>query len=534
MQPQLRNFAIEALIFALGLALICQLYQLALLAYPFYDIDNAGFVDLIQKAALGQGLHSRLYASFYAALPTYILPVADYCHSDFANTFADDSFLRWHPYLIAWVVSLPVRLGLVTAVQASAFAMAASLGGLLLILSLWLWRRHVPLGVVALFIAGIYMWAPWAQPVFAQFYFDRLILPFLALLAIAVDSYLNGRLNRGWVVALLALLTAMISERAAMMACGLLAGYPILFYGRHVLKDRRCRLLLALAALCAAWIVTYLHFLMHSHHEGAYSLESIRDNLGALFDPADARFTETLKMFGILLPYLVLALFNWRVLLIALGAILPNLMLTIGGAERIGFLTHYHSTYLPLLLFAAGMGLIVLFQNPRAREWKIGLVSIFLFGAVFYNYMIDTQYPDRAIDFHTIGKIPEQPQVAGVFAPSQANVISSAELFRTQMKAVGDAVPEGAMMTASEIAMPALVPDASRTVEVFPVGLRTAQYAVVQYEGESKLPHIATYRPAWMAGQQACMQTLLNKDFTRTADLPLKGGSVVIYRRKIK
>lgn len=42
--------------------------------------------------------------------------------------------------------------------------------------------------------------------------------------------------------------------------------------------------------------------------------------------------------------------------ILALGALVPNLLGSIGGAEKLGWTTHYHSPYFPFLVLAVLLG----------------------------------------------------------------------------------------------------------------------------------------------------------------------------------
>src|SRR5204863_9804716 len=58
-----------------------------------------------------------------------------------------------------------------------------------------------------------------------------------------------------------------------------------------------------------------------------------------------------------LLPLGIFVLFSgYRYILLAIGAVLPHFLFTIGGAELTGWSTHYHTMYIPLVIFTACVG----------------------------------------------------------------------------------------------------------------------------------------------------------------------------------
>jgi hypothetical protein len=66
--------------------------------------------------------------------------------------------------------------------------------------------------------------------------------------------------------------------------------------------------------------------------------------------------------------FLFLSIFNIRFFLIALSSLLPNLFISIGGAEKTGLTTHYHSFYIPFLISGAVFGFIKL-KEILAEKW---------------------------------------------------------------------------------------------------------------------------------------------------------------------
>ena len=63
----------------------------------------------------------------------------------------------------------------------------------------------------------------------------------------------------------------------------------------------------------------------------------------------------------------MLSFVNWRFGILALASMLPNLMVTVGGAEKTGFTTHYHAGYIPFLVGFAAVGYSSLINKIRIR-----------------------------------------------------------------------------------------------------------------------------------------------------------------------
>src|SRR5207302_1111825 len=113
----------------------------------------------------------------------------------------------------------------------------------------------------------------------------------------------------------------------------------------------------------------------------------------------NAHYRELLIKFSIInvLFFGIFCAFEWRLALIAAAAMLPNVIGSIGGAEKVGWTTHYHSVYLPFLVAAALFGFGSLwnrFRNSR-RRYAIVLIPI---GLGLCLALLDP-FTDRYFDF---------------------------------------------------------------------------------------------------------------------------------------
>lgn len=83
-------------------------------------------------------------------------------------------------------------------------------------------------------------------------------------------------------------------------------------------------------------------------------------------------------------PFLILSFFNKKFFFLTLLSITPNLVGNIGGAEKVNWLTHYHSYYIPFIFFSSVVGL-----NKILKCNKKLLIFIFVFlSLLFSNYLL--------------------------------------------------------------------------------------------------------------------------------------------------
>lgn len=495
------------------------------LLYYSQGIDSAGLVDLIAKVAAGKGLVSPSYNSFYSALPEmFDTSSQQYCYGQIKNTFADASFMRWHPYLVAWLLALPVKLG-ATPLAVSKLSISISTFGFLFYILYWLHSQKVPLVLCILFVACIFAWAPWAQGAFGQFYFDRLFLLPMTAFIVLMHGYIQRKNNLGWAIVLLALLIDTISERPTIMLTGFLLGYPILYGGTKTLKDRRCWLLFALAIMNIIWLFYFIKYIQLDQ-TGSYTITGILNNFHALYQSDDPLYAKNLKLFAILLPFAILTLANWRMALIGIGAVVPNLFATIGGAEKTNFLTHYHSTYIPFLITAAAFGLLAMSNRWSQKRWFLPSMICALALIFFYNHYINDKDLTQAIAFK---KPVWRYHTNAVFPFSDASVYSGFKEMEDQTKALAAKIPPGATVTMEEVYMPAVM-EMGHEVNYLPVNLFKNDYVVAVYPHGSKMPSVTNYGPR-KEEIQACYAEILKRSFKPIAEVNVGGNRAVVMKR---
>ena len=478
--PRYRHYLPWVETFAIWVAFLwCVRQSFIALGILYYvqGMDSAGFVDLVARAAQGFGLHSPSFASFYDALPFMFADSVKFCSGEFTHIFASVSFSRWHPYFVASILAMPVHFRLLSALDISKLAISLSEFGLLFLLLLWLRRQRVPLLPAVFFVMTLFAFIPWAQGAFGQFYFDRLFLLSMGGMILLADSYVQRRASAAWALVLLALVIMTISERTTMMLGGFLIAYPLIFKRWSAFRDRRSWLLFALAGLCVLWSAFFVRTLQNDPTANFYTLPSIFDNLSAFWRPADPRFTRNFKLLAVLAPYILIALFNPRMALIAIGSIVPNFLVDIGGAERLAFLTHYHSTYLPFLAVAAAFGVVACHRRWGHEAWFGPGAALVLCLVFFYN---------RHIDFKDDGSIfgwtkPQWDyQFAAVFPAWKLSPYPGLKEIGSHNVDLVGRLPPGVTVTTQEPFMPALIAS-GRAATYLPVGLNQNNYAVIAY-----------------------------------------------------
>jgi hypothetical protein len=161
----------------------------------------------------------------------------------------------------------------------------------------------------------------------------------------------------------------------------------------------------------------------------------------------------------------IFSIFNWRLSIIAFGAMLPNLFLTTGGAEKVGWSTHYHSMYFPFLVFASAIGFSKLWVFLNVAKYRVILVGIL----IVLMSVISKYSPGYGGEKGAIVRLYE------FYTRDESNNYD--KTIASQLKQIESAIPAGSKVTAVERFIPILYID--KTIFYYPIGIDTADYAVV-------------------------------------------------------
>jgi polyisoprenyl-phosphate glycosyltransferase len=420
---------------------------------------------------------SNSVASWPDVLKTLAMPAAEVCAAPLGRSSPEPlNVLHNHAYYALY----PLALGAALTGPEVAFGIANALAHVLLLVLpfLYLRRNGVTVAPAGLFVLLVTLYPGWSYSGTGNYYLDRLAMPMLLVgLYGMFELSREGRQRSGW--SALAVgggfgAAALCSERAAIMAL-----YAIIFFFiayRALRIDRRkAALLLVTSGVIAAYLAAY-YLLVHDGIEGGGGLltnSAWQDPIQRFRAPGMRSF---LLVNGLSLGALAI-LGGWRPLLLVLGAMFPNFAITIGGAELNGWATHYHTMYVPFLIFGASLGFHKAAHAAYARVGKraaiaavLALTAALAFaGAKLDPYSGRFEQPIFGMQRDGLPSIVSRyyldPGASGQKAASEA------------IRPLSGMVPAGATVSATEGVMPALY--RRRDLSLFPIDLDTSDYAVV-------------------------------------------------------
>ncbi|MBN9355080.1 MAG: DUF2079 domain-containing protein [Herbaspirillum huttiense] len=455
--------------------------------------DAALFEQLIENIHAGKGAVSNVFANTqnfidhrYIGIPNTEL-LSRELQGMLVHPAADErSMLGFHAYYIlypiSWLMWMMSSSMALVVLQTTAYALLVWATAAYVMVR----TRNVVLSVLS---CGLVFFSPQVFLGLAgQFYPDRLFVPLGFILLCCLHFQLRWRY-----VALVALLLALVNERAALIS-GLLVGMHAILFGWH--QRKRLLTQLAVAGLLVAYaflikklVLTNLYydtFLPVSWDDLVYRYTQIPGFADNLF--------INLKNNALLL---MLAVFAPRYLLIALVVLLPNLVGSIGGAEKVGWLSHYHSYYFPVLCFAAASGVCNLYLLCSRATLKGALVAGFALASTF------VWYTQEKLNWNMIA-VPSSVMREFV-AMYQANRRGTPTGYDTR-RLINAEFAAGSLVVTNEAGMAMLHQRVK--VGVYPLGLRKADYVYIDCgELDGKLPDDAN----WVAGKP--VSTVLEQQF---------------------
>jgi len=158
---------------------------------------------------------------------------------------------------------------------------------------------------------------------------------------------------------------------------------------------------------------------------------------------------------------------------------LPNIFGNIGGAEKTGWATHYHSFYFPALAWAAALGYGVLVERTATRKqlkaipYAVVAVLLFLFALMNPTVAIP---PGLSFANVSTSFFPTLADHANKYVFQSG----ARDAFSDAADGIEQSIPRGSVVSTIEAGMPILYPD--RTLEFFPKDIDNADYAVLGAE----------------------------------------------------
>jgi hypothetical protein len=497
-------------------------YKYYTLAYYSAGADSAGFVCIISSVHDGKGMISSAFSSIYSLIPYLTYNLEQYMNADFLSLHHSQDFSQWHAYLIVYFMAFFKYIGLSSLQIASSF-MSLTITGSLLIIYVFLRSNKVNIVFTILFIVSILFYLPFIGHIFGQFYFDRFFVFFELLLLVLLYQELENDYKLDKYIILVFLFTMSISERPALFA-SLTIIYFIMIYWKKV-SFKKDLYLFILPIIGFIYIYIYMKFVLDSPYYSKITIDSIVVTFNQSFDFGSLIGQKTQIFLLILLPMLIISAMNYKFFILSLITILPNLIVSIGGAEKVGFTTHYHSMYIPFLLFSTAIGIIYINKiKNNIKRYILLTMSILFIYSTYHIKLLDLKAKTYMPDLNILAVSP----ISNTMISFNANKIFYNKL-------ISD-LPHDAKISTLEWIMPALSEYGMDRIDYFPIGIRDYEFLLVESFGtdNTTIPSVPSYLSDTQEKKEIAkyLQNIINKDYKIFKSMQGYGRKFIIYQKK--
>lgn len=498
--------------------------------------DSAFFVDFIFNIAKTNKFESNIFSSFWYHSSYLTKSSEQYCKDlnlhDLSN-ITNISMIKYnHAYLIAYPISFLVKIGL-TAHNVS--ALIFTLNWILIFYCIYNFlKKKIKIILSLFFLFLLINWPPFLYGIYGQYYFDRLfILPMILTIFLYYNFFEN---NKNYLLIIfLALLTSLIHERAALMMGFFLFFYSLLKTNFKILKNLKIFFIFALGIILIFYYFLYSKFYQISYYENSVGLATMVHNFYRLFIDEEY-LNQTIKLLLVSLPFFILSIPNIRLFIISVISIIPNVLITIGGAEKIGFSTHYHSFYVPFLIASSAIGITEFCSNgnKRFRFNKNFIIyttlSLLLIFTLFYDFS-----KNKIISFSktSYGKNLFIRNFFYVFTPSSYNFYyNNIYLKNFSLRSI---IPDNNTISLDEYIMP-FFSTSNFLFNFFPLGVGKVDYVIAPYSkmGNEYDLIITSFTDSINQSKiKACVADVLREKYVKIKDFDyFSGARYSLYKIK--
>jgi hypothetical protein len=433
--------------------------------------DTGFLLEMTENIANGQGHISSIHAAMNNFSREWLAgQSADkICLMDLGKT--DEEFrvvFESHRYYITYVVALFTKFFETKAVYY--FLHVFGFFTLLYFTYKILRENEVSRIATFLFIVLVYVHPAFSLSLSGQLYAERLFIPFSMMFLYFMykkDLNLIGLYSS-------AVFIALISERSPLMLGIFLVGYIVLFW-KNLDKQRKIHFI-TIALSLLSFALYSLNVLRNAsglyYTKSTFLPSSLNELLSRL---SNTIFLDNLIVFGVFsfLFLGVFSLFRWKLFLLAFVMMIPNIIGTIGGAEKYGYLTHYHTLYFPFLVFASIIGYIRLIELLKLK----GIYRCFLPYMVILIILSSLYSPySRSLSMKNI--VSENALLKDFkYYPDIFNEDSSIRKHLSNYEKIDDYIPDGSRVTSGEMAQAILWKN--KINYFYPMGIDIADYAVL-------------------------------------------------------
>lgn len=446
--------------------------------------DGASYVGLVASARRNLRFDPYLYASILKINQNAWSGSDAWCASDSVFSLpGKSSVLQWHAYLVAYPLGLISRLAHISPAYIAALAESATVVCAVGIAASAIWkvsgRKSLVVGIIACVLS-----MPILRIGFSgQLQPERLFVLPAVLILCQLERFVNSeRISRLTVFAAY-LFGASISERCAFTLAWMTVTYFVLRAPKFIIRKPFSNIFFWCALVCFGWWWYWSKYIQDSFFYKQVSLKAISSGLRLSFTDD---LPNTIQMLLVLSPLIVIAIFRWQGAMLGFLALIPNLAVSVGGAEKTDYYTHYHAIYFAVFFGSAVLGMLQIskFLTPpmsRPKLNKVGfrLLNVLLATCLFLNlsYSGGISFSPSQIKKNLVASSESYGLIFGGYRKNLSDA-------SREWRSFADGIPIDASISAPEWIMPALVDEGHLKISYYPLGVTTADVIFAEYDSQ--------------------------------------------------
>lgn len=471
--------------------------------------DNAFLAELVDNVGSFKGPLTMIAQSTAVSFTTWYSDAKEVCEKKYPMpTEPMNYFKRVHPYFILYLLApLKIFFG---SVNLLVLLMTVSFFGLFVFFIHKINQSQISLFAGLLLMHMLMSHPAWIGGLEGQAYVDRLYVLFGGLMFwLALEA--KDKINKFFWVLLI--LIALVNDRTGLQAALALGAYGVLYYRKNPTNSNKY-------LICAAGLSLFSFFLIFRYVSGYATTESTSTE----FFSEDTIWRIISLQTLTLLIYAFVLLGPWtakhyRLVLVSLAAMLPNIFLSVGGAEKTGWVTHYHSGYLPILLAISVYAFVKEYKDASVLKKRIYLTYILFATLIFMSFPRDL-------------KVSRDWQLSkshsSLFKIYQLTM-AKPEYERYVEQEISKIIKPNSNIASSEIQFKYFWNIAN--VFYFPAGLDEVDYVLLRQKAEFEFPDVAPSATSLENQKELnrCMWDRLQKNFSK--NYPIPGTDLILLGR---
>ena len=444
--------------------------------------DAAGFVDaMTDQSKTGDinftyGLSTKALSRLFADAPSQIDA------SQFFDPDSSTSFIHWHPYLFSYIPRIiPVRIFQIENLPLGLLAASYAFG--ITIIYRYMQKMEIPIRYRAIYTMIVLSSPVFIESIHGQPYFDKLF--FGPCVGILVYIYSENRMSkRNFIkIIILIIVSITISERVSLIVSIVVIASLILKYRFEALRDKHLLALVILSIIGVVWYFFWQRYISLNPNMANSGVNYYWMNIRNLFTPV--RETLFLTFFLTLMPFLILIGRNLKLLIVAIISVIPNLVVTIGGAELTAYSTHYHSMYLPVIITLGAISLTNSKIYTKEKMFGTNSFTVLIAISFIIGFLANTHYTNiNSPNTNYLNRFESYiKKVADDFGLIPPDVYTQRSATRSEYIDSVDSLKKltGLSISAPEMFMPALTAVGFGSIDYFPIGVGQNRLIIVPF-----------------------------------------------------